>query len=571
MVNKVSSMEECDVRLGQCHFDNGGTAVKRKRTQTSRRPKPDSQPASLDHSPSSTTPPSDEFDSSSGRQEFNINACTSRVSSATVAAHEKNHLKRNESGRFCSNESGRSTNGSRRFSEGVLAPANRKNTSKLKDFCDSESVNATNCPGKNGERKNLEQPEVLLDALVNENKVKKVKLKVGGITRTIHSNLTANGSTQNSQLSETSRVKHKPQENLDENHAVLKNKIALRGVPWKDFSTGSFCLGKESTFMGKVSGKNASGKQGEKSETVRKSKRPLKRRLLDEEIGEDSEDDEIRYLEKLKNPKFTGGFKDDEESSRKQRRLSSMSDIGASKLVKDGKKNSSDRASEEIDVEEEDLGSEGELEGNKKKQKKESVEALMDDKREMTLTTRQRALQSSRDGSASGANLIEFPNGLPPAPSRKQKEKLTETEQQLRKAEAAQKRRIQVENAARVSQAEAIKKILCQESSRKKREEKNKKRLEEIAQERAANALTLPPNTIRCVTGATGTVVTFSNDMGLPSLFSKPCSYPPPRENCAGPSCTNPYKYRDSKSKLPLCSLQCYKAVQEQTKAEASC
>uniref|UniRef100_A0A453M7V5 HIT-type domain-containing protein n=2 Tax=Aegilops tauschii TaxID=37682 RepID=A0A453M7V5_AEGTS len=39
-------------------------------------------------------------------------------------------------------------------------------------------------------------------------------------------------------------------------------------------------------------------------------------------------------------------------------------------------------------------------------------------------------------------------------------------------------------------------------------------------------------------------------------------SYPPPREKCAGPSCPNPYKYRDSKTKLPLCSLECYKAVQ---------
>jgi len=42
------------------------------------------------------------------------------------------------------------------------------------------------------------------------------------------------------------------------------------------------------------------------------------------------------------------------------------------------------------------------------------------------------------------------------------------------------------------------------------------------------------------------------------------CSYPPPRENCVGPSCTNPYKYRDSKTKVPLCSLKCYKAVQGQ-------
>jgi hypothetical protein len=48
------------------------------------------------------------------------------------------------------------------------------------------------------------------------------------------------------------------------------------------------------------------------------------------------------------------------------------------------------------------------------------------------------------------------------------------------------------------------------------------------------------------------------------------CSYPPPREKCAGPSCTNPYKYRDSKSKLPLCSLQCYKAIQQQSQHETN-
>lgn len=54
----------------------------------------------------------------------------------------------------------------------------------------------------------------------------------------------------------------------------------------------------------------------------------------------------------------------------------------------------------------------------KKKQRKESVDVLMDSKREMTLTTRQRALQSSKDASASSSSLIEFPNGLPPAPPR---------------------------------------------------------------------------------------------------------------------------------------------------------
>ncbi|KAF9597329.1 hypothetical protein IFM89_017232 [Coptis chinensis] len=156
----------------------------------------------------------------------------------------------------------------------------------------------------------------------------------------------------------------------------------------------------------------------------------------------------------------------------------------------------------------------------------------------MSLTRRQRALQSGKDALTS---LIEFPNGLPPAPPTKHREKLTEVEQQLKKEEAAQKRRVQVAKAAKESEAEAIRKILGQDLNRKKREDKLKKRRDELAQEKAANAWTLPPNTIRWVIRPTGTVVTFSEDVGLPSIFSsKPCSYPPPREKCAGSSCTNP-------------------------------
>ncbi|KAM2612874.1 hypothetical protein TB2_032790 [Malus domestica] len=123
---------------------------------------------------------------------------------------------------------------------------------------------------------------------------------------------------------------------------------------------------------------------------------------------------------------------------------------------------------------------------------------------------------------------------------------------------------MQVEKATRESEAEAIRKILGQDSSRKKREDKIKKWQEDMAQERAANAFILPPDSVRWVMGPSGSVVTFPNEMGLPAIFdSKPCSYPLPREKCAGPYCTNPYRYRDSQSKLPLCSLQCYKAIHE--------
>ncbi|KAK9292875.1 hypothetical protein L1049_020856 [Liquidambar formosana] len=138
---------------------------------------------------------------------------------------------------------------------------------------------------------------------------------------------------------------------------------------------------------------------------------------------------------------------------------------------------------------------------------------------------------------------------------------------------------MQVEKAARESEAEAIRKILGQDSSRKKREDKIKKRQEELATgnqlrsiEKAANAMIITSNSVRWVMGPSGTFVIFPNEMGLPSIFDpKPCSYPPPREKCARASCTNPYKYRDSKSKLPLCSLQCYKAIHEQRQPVTAC
>jgi len=213
------------------------------------------------------------------------------------------------------------------------------------------------------------------------------------------------------------------QSNSDENNSPSDKRSGLQGVPWKDFSRGGFGLGKEESLMGKISTKNASSKLGDKSEPVRKSKRVPKRRVLDGEFGDDDdEDDEIRYLEKLKTSKVSAVYRDEEELSKKHRKLSNMENAASTRSVKDGKKKSrSDRVYEDTDYEDEEEsgGSEGELEDKKKKkQRKESVDVLMDSKREITLTTRQRALQSSKDASASSASLIEFPNGLPPAPPR---------------------------------------------------------------------------------------------------------------------------------------------------------
>ncbi|KAE8009343.1 hypothetical protein FH972_005783 [Carpinus fangiana] len=496
--------------FGGSRYNGISNPVRKKRTQTYRRPRPDSQPLDEGHdnSPLSSTPPSDDLskvsseenasgDTNSRRKELNLNQCVSKFHSTAGSESEKLYEKNKKDGgfnAFYNKASSRSGFNNRRSSEGVLAPANWKNSSKLKDGFESESRNVDIYGGRNGESLSSGQAGVPLDGSGNENKVKKVKLKVGGVIRTIQANTASNGavgggsSSKSSRSSDASRLRQKQnlQENSDDNHSPLVKRSGLQGIPWKDFSRVGFSLVKEESLMGKLSGKSASGKQGDKFEPVRKSRRVPKRRVLDTEFGDDEEDDEIRYLEKLKTSKSKTGTKEDnEESSKKHQkfsRVSIMENGGSSRLGKDVKRSRSDRVSEDTDYEEGESGSDGELDGNKKKkQRKESVDSLMDNKREMTLTTRQRALQSNRDA-APGTSLIEFPNGLPPAPPRKQKEKLSEVEQQLKKAEAAQRRRTQVEKAARESEAEAIRKILGQESSRKKQEDKLRKRREELAQ-----------------------------------------------------------------------------------------
>lgn len=219
-------------------------------------------------------------------------------------------------------------------------------------------------------------------------------------------------------------VPAKFQDNSDEDHSPPPDKKSgMHGLP---FSRGGFGVGKED--VGKVAVKNGFEKQGEKSDPVRKSKRVPKRRVLEGAFDEDDEDDEIRYLEKLKCSK-AAGFKDfDEESSKKHRSLSRVCKGGRYEDVdesgrsgKDGKKARSERGSEDTDYdEEEELLSDCEPEGRKRKrQKKDLSGSPTENKREITLTTRQRALLYGKDvASASGASQIEYPNGLPPAPPR---------------------------------------------------------------------------------------------------------------------------------------------------------
>ncbi|KAK4595404.1 hypothetical protein RGQ29_013740 [Quercus rubra] len=474
--------------FGSFGLSDKSSAVRKKRSNASRRLRNDSLLPSDYHdvSPLSSTPPSDnvskvssdennEYGSVSRKKELNLNQCTARASSVNIGEAESGqNMIKNEDGGFGESDEA-SNNGSfrgsnehihsgvesKRHSEGVLAPADWKGKSKME-------------PG------------------------------VGS------------SATKASRISDAGRLQPKfiGQDISDDKCTFTSEKgSGLRGLPWKDFSKYGLNVGKANSSRSRMPEENISTNQVDKYEPIRKSKRISKRCVLDED-----DDDEIKYLEKLRTPKATVDYgveyEDDEEGgSRKQRKISrvlksnvdgrydvNVKDHLSSRSGKDGKRSRSERVFEDTDyVEDEDPISD--------------------------VTTRQRALQTGKDVSSSfGASLIEFPNGLPPAPPRKQKEILSEVEQQLKRAEALQRRRMQVEKAARESEAEAIRKILGQDSSRKKREDKMKKRQEELAQEKAANYMVLASDSVRWVIGPSGTVVTFPNEIGLPTLFSKPCS-----------------------------------------------
>ncbi|URE02783.1 PAPA-1-like conserved region [Musa troglodytarum] len=411
--------------------------------------------------------------------------------------------------------------------------------------------------------------------ITSESKLRKVKLKVGGVTRTIHAKSDLQSSSDKSSLAKPLRFLEAPRhhlklnsQNVFDGYSPIEKGNNFQGDSWMDSSVLNFLHGTKEDFSNKAVQAGLSGKKAEpSSEPTRKSKRVPKRRVFDDVEG----DYDIRHTEKLRASKVAADHVAElDESGENGFKRSSISKVSRNRNAayevddeyvlsrsskEKRKKLRQGRESYDVDyVEEEELGSDVAPDAKRKKQN--ATLELAADVRTECLTTRQRALQSGKAGN--GESLIEFPNGLPPAPSRKQKEKLSEVEIQAKKAEAAQRRKMQVEKQTRESEAAAIRKILGQD----KKEEKKQKELEEKA--KAAKSVTLQPSTIRWVMGPTGMIVTFADDVGLPSLFSsKPSSYPPPREKCAGPSCTNAYKYRDSKTKLPLCSLQCYRAIQE--------
>lgn len=497
--------------LGGIGFSNTSSATKKKRSTTLRRPWNDRQLQDSSSLPS--TPVADNNENKIEERE----AVESDEGSTNGSFQGSNQVRQG---------GGHST----ASTEGFLVPSKKKDT-----------IDTT-------ERR----------AGFDENIIKKVKLKLGGSSKTINIISASDGASDIGLCSTKSSHASDDALGIGQTYQEISNERStkLRGTPLDTASKSDSC--------------NDTRDSKANTNPIRKSNRISKRRVLDEELDSlDDDDEEIQFLRRMKMAKVVAveeDVDDDEDRTRKHKKLSKVMKQnvefprGVGTSEKSAKKDKMGKAFDDADYvkdddeEEEEAVSDVELENKSARTRRGAEEGQSEVKTEMTVTTRRRSGHSG--------NLIEFPRGLPPAPPRKRKENGLEVDQQLKKAEAAQRRKLQVEKAARESEAEAIRKILGQDSSRKKKEDKIKKRQEDKAKEKAADSIARRSDTVKWVMGPSGTIVTFPEELGLPSIFnSTPHSYPPPRERCAGPECTNPYKYRDSESNLPLCSLRCYKAI----------
>ncbi|KAJ7955224.1 putative HIT zinc finger,PAPA-1-like conserved region [Quillaja saponaria] len=397
--------------------------------------------------------------------------------------------------------------------------------------------------GTPDENKNVSDNLVTSDGLGTENKIKKLKLKVGGVTHTINTKSTlelafsGSSSVKNfSPCSDGPEIQQK-QDDISGNHVVPSIIGKGCGFQQEELSRNEYVV----TIM-----------KMQKFSTL--GDLMLSKSRLDQNEGTEKEhgtlnDADCRMTDVLY--------------------LDCYRDFGSPRINMDSRKKlKSEKNYEDKVYVEEELTSDDEL-GIKENLKKGLLDFPVEGRKvrkQSIPTTRSRSIDYWKYVlSGSDGGVIDFSKSLISTSSKNKKGKLSEMEWQLKKTEAARFKSFQQQKVwLHVLYAVAIRKIFGQDSARKKREEKMKKRWEEYAQEKFANSPTLGSNTVRWIMGPTGTVVTFSEDIGLPSIFKTlPCSYPPPREKCAGPNYKNAYKYRDSKLKLPLCSLHCYRAIDE--------
>uniref|UniRef100_A0A453JZ09 Uncharacterized protein n=1 Tax=Aegilops tauschii subsp. strangulata TaxID=200361 RepID=A0A453JZ09_AEGTS len=299
---------------------------------------------------------------------------------------------------------------SKRITEGVLSPPNLKNSHKSKGSHQLHSE-ASGSNSRKGESNHGIHVSAGNDDLSTTQKPRKVKLKIGGISRTIPAK-------PNPAIPDSRSSAAKPTRPGDSSH---RQKHGNQTEGAKDSNRLPSSQDKKTRKLRKIEDtltpeQPAKVQREASSDPVRKSRRIAKKSNmdseLDEEYGLSTPENHIRE------PKNKGGSNPKKNALKKDRSRSTVyevdNDFVTPQSNRDGKKRSRDSTDADEDNAEEELASDNELEAENKKQK--AVTELSASVKSEPLTTRRRALQSWMDGNSN--STIEFPDGLPAASSR---------------------------------------------------------------------------------------------------------------------------------------------------------
>jgi len=156
------------------------------------------------------------------------------------------------------------------------------------------------------------------------------------------------------------------------------------------------------------------------------------------------------------------------------------------------------------------------------------------------LTTRQIAMQTGTAGA-----LLSLP-----MPDKRSSGKVNTEEARLKKVSQAERRKRKQEIDQK-QQKETVINQLLNRSAKPKKDDVNPK--------------VVPKSIIPQITyisGLKGNALIFPENQPIPEfLVQKAPAVVPTATKCAAPKCTNAKRYNDSRTQLPLCSLECYKIV----------
>jgi len=262
--------------------------------------------------------------------------------------------------------------------------------------------------------------------------------------------------------------------------------------------------------------------------------------------------EEIKEKDKLKQAKEKDERKEKEKRDKEKLKKEKVKD-----KVKPRKEDDEDDDEEdelEEDLEEEDLMDEEVDVDDEEEQVEQEDEFLSIDGDEeldefsmmnRKLTSRQMAMQ----GNTGASDLLS----LPMEDKKKSGKGVLTEEARLRKVTQAVKRKMKQDEEQTKIRDMVISQLLSRTSKPKNGDEDGKQMPKKYVLH--------TKDIVSYISGPKGSSLSFPLSASILPIPPQKARYPPPPTKCAAPNCSNPKRYNCSHTKLPICSIECYKIV----------